>query len=66
MIELVFTACTILGSCHNERLQFAEPSVNVFQCMRYGQSALAQWSNDHPGHLIKHWRCQKSGLTAKA
>lgn len=68
MIEIVFSACTILGACKQERLTFmAQPGeLTVFSCAKYGQGHLAKWAGEHPGHLIKSWRCRPAGLQAKA
>lgn len=68
MIEIVFTACTLIGSCSNERLTFmAQPGeISVFSCAKYGQGHLSKWAGEHPGHTIKRWRCQSARLEAKA
>jgi len=68
MIEIVFTACTILGACKQDRLTFiAQPGeLSVFACAKYGQAHLSKWGSEHPGHLIQRWRCQPARLAAKA
>lgn len=68
MIEIIFTACTLIGSCKQDRLTFiAQPGeLSVFACAKYGQGHLSKWAWEHPGHTIKRWRCQPARLEAKA
>jgi len=68
MIEIIFSACTIVGACKSERLTFiGQPGeLSVYACAKYGQGHLSKWAGEHPGYLIKRWRCQPARLEAKA
>lgn len=70
MIEIVFTACSILygASCHQERISFAAHpgEISAFSCARYGQWHMAQWAAEHPNHSIHKWTCRPARVEAKA
>ncbi|MEO0359938.1 MAG: hypothetical protein AAF322_02460 [Pseudomonadota bacterium] len=58
MIELLFIACltSAPADCQERRLTFVD--VTPMACMMGAQPELAKWSQSHPGHSIKSWRCQ--------
>ncbi len=59
MIELVVAACLINqpSDCRDVHLTFDAEHVSLHQCMMYGQVELAKWASEHPGYVIKRWRC---------
>lgn len=58
MIELLFVACLASAptDCRERSLVFADVTPN--ECLMGAQPELAKWINQHPGHMIKSWRCQ--------
>ena len=67
MIEILALVCTVLAplQCKNVKLSFIAESVTPFQCMQYGQSELAKWTNEHPGWIIAHgFKCGQAGRVA--
>ena len=65
-IELIASVCSILhgATCKNVTMTFAADQVSHFECMAYGQIALADWSASHPNWTIARWRCAVAGQTA--
>jgi hypothetical protein len=58
MIELIFTACSLLhGMCREEKLVFAEPGLSVYSCAMRGQIELARWVVNHPNWSVVRYRC---------
>ena len=56
-VIMVITACLGTVSCRDYRWQLA-PEVTLLACERQGPLGLAQWAGDHPGLLIRRWRCE--------
>lgn len=58
MLLLILTVCLAKApaTCEQTKLQFVD--VSMIQCMASAAPYLAQWSEDHPGHLIKKYRCE--------
>lgn len=67
MLELVATVCSILATqpCHDISLTFEAEQASVFECMTYGQVALAAWQAEHPNYSFRRWRCGVAGAVAK-
>lgn len=69
MIVIVLTACSILHGAHCREFQLPQftSSATPFECMRYGQKALVDWSAMHPNWSVSRWSCVPgSRLKAKA
>lgn len=62
MIELVFIAClkTAPDQCEEHALRFIANPSPVY-CMIEAPPHLAIWSAEHPGLLVKNWKCQAPG-----
>jgi hypothetical protein len=68
MIEVVALVCSMQAPlrCKDLHLSFAAESVTPQQCMLYGQTELAKWTNEHPGWRISHgFKCGPAGRYAK-
>ncbi|MEJ1160035.1 hypothetical protein [Prosthecomicrobium sp. N25] len=59
MIELIVTACLAANpaECRDIRLGSVEGIVDQIQCRKMGQIESARWIGEHPGYVIKMWRC---------
>jgi len=71
MIEIVFSACTLLAGpvCEEKRIVFAETgSITPFACAMYGQVAIAKWVRRHPSWSVGEggYTCRPYKMTAKA
>ena len=68
MLEIVFAACSLLqAQCREVHLTFASDSVSHFECMLYGQSAIAQWTISNPNWSPKRgYRCGRTNNFARA
>ncbi|MFJ5488713.1 hypothetical protein ACIKTA_14410 [Hansschlegelia beijingensis] len=40
--------------CREERIEFTGPAM---ACLVQVQSVLVEWGQDHPGWLVKSWKC---------
>jgi hypothetical protein len=58
MLVLIMTVCSLSSPdrCDEARLQFAA-EVSLMQCMTSAQPYIAQWADQHPGELVRRWRC---------
>ena len=64
MLQLFFTACTMVGVCQEVRQTYQSTDVTLFQCMLYGQSEMAKWMELHPGYyLVGRWSCGKPDVS---
>jgi hypothetical protein len=68
MLELVFTACSLLqgASCKQVSLTYSMESVSLIQCMTGAQPVIAAWVREHPNWTVAKWSCRPAGLYAKA
>lgn len=66
MIELIASVCSIVhgATCHDVTLTFEADHVSHFECIAYGQLALAEWRDSHPNWTVAKWRCGVAGQTA--
>lgn len=61
MLALLFTACTMLASgeeCKLNKLTITQAE-NAMQCMIFAQASLSIWLEEHPGSRIQSWKCAK-------
>jgi len=65
VIELAFTACSIVqgARCFEKTLLFSD--VSLITCQTQGQQPLADWRNKHPNFTIGRWQCRPAGQFAK-
>jgi len=68
MIELVLSVCLIQApaTCKDVKLSYMADRVTPQQCMMYGQSEIAKWTEGHPKWRVKKWSCGRAGVLAKA
>ena len=67
-IEVIFMACSLLNGqqCREVHLGFYSESLSHFECMLYGQSAIAKWTMDNPNWILKRgYKCGRAGQFAK-
>ena len=60
MLQIAFVVCSLLhgGECRDIALSFhSEKQASPFECMLYGQLAIAKWQREHP-----NWQ-KKGGYT---
>jgi len=59
MIEIVLSVCMIdtPDRCKDVRLSYMAETVTPFECMMYGQSEIAKWTEGHPNWKISKWSC---------
>lgn len=62
MIEILLTACTLLGQCQTVKLPI-DPTLprTPYVCGFYGQLATKDWMDRHPGYYPKRLRCGPAG-----
>lgn len=41
--------------CREERIEFSGP---VMACLVQAQTVIVEWGEDHPGWLVKSWKCR--------
>ena len=58
VLELVLVVClsTAPGRCQTIYLREDEPG-NMVQCLFSGARQAAQWAEEPPGYVVKHWSC---------
>ena len=69
MIEIWFIACSLLAGqqCRDVHLTFYSDNLTPFECMHYGQSAIAKWTMENPNWILKRgYKCGRAGQFAKA
>lgn len=82
MIEVIVLACSIVqGALCKEFTLYFNPSAKYgvvneetvsevpatpMVCNRYGQIAISQWAAGNSNWSLKKWRCNRTGLQAKA
>lgn len=58
MIELMLLVC-LAGQpdkCEDIYLASDGPT-DIMQCLYGGQQRAVQWAREHPGYVVKRWRC---------
>ena len=67
MIEIVLMVCMIddPAKCKDVRLSYMADAVTPQQCMMYGQSEIAKWTEGHPTWKIQRWSCGQARQVAK-
>jgi hypothetical protein len=68
MLELIFTACSVLSaqSCREVALIYSMEDVSLMQCQMSGQYAIAEWTIANPNWITGRWQCRVAGRYAKA
>lgn len=58
MIELVLIACLLKdpSRCEQHYIPTAE-TMGLMECVVTGQFRAVQWHQQHPGWVIRRWRC---------
>ena len=58
MIELPLLVCLAAqpDRCQEVYLRQDGP-VDIMQCLFNGQKQAIQWGEEHPGYVVKRWRC---------
>ena len=67
MIELIITACLLMGSCQEVRLTYDAHDVSLMTCTMFGQMEAARWQRQHQEWRVRRWRCdvaRSDGLRA--
>ena len=67
MIELVLSVCFVAdpARCKDVHLTYVAHSVSLHQCMLYGQTEAAKWSEGNPNWRIQKWACGNTRQVAK-
>lgn len=67
MIEIVMSVCLIDAPdrCKDVRLSYMAESVTPFECMMYGQTEMAKWTEGNPNWKIAKWKCGAARQIAK-
>jgi hypothetical protein len=58
LVDLILLACALTNpsACHEYHVLF-QSSGSLRSCVMKAEPYLAQWAGEHPGLLIKRWRC---------
>ncbi|MET0943702.1 MAG: hypothetical protein ABWY13_20335 [Mesorhizobium sp.] len=58
LVDLVLTVCLTANptNCHDEHLYFQSRG-SLVQCMSLAPPEIAKWSQTHPRHSVKRWKC---------
>ena len=58
MLQLVLIVCLMAkpDRCEEVYLAMQAPG-SMMQCMVDGQKQAAEWLEEHPGYVLKRWRC---------
>ncbi len=67
MIELVLSVCFVAdpARCKDVHLTYMEGNATPHQCVFYGQSEIAKWSEGNPNWRIEKWKCGAAKQVAK-
>ena len=67
MLEVIAMVCALDApeKCKDVHLNFDADQMTGYQCLFYGQSELAKWTEDHPKWRIARWSCVPAGQVAK-
>jgi len=59
LIELLFTACSILHptECREVNFQFIDQGGSLAQCMQQAPPYMARWASEHEDLRVVRWRC---------
>lgn len=57
MLELVLVACLLKDPGHCEAHRLPLEPMGVVECMVTSQQHMVRWVSDHPGWLVRRWRC---------
>jgi hypothetical protein len=57
MIELIITACLLMGGCEEFRLSYDAQEVSLMTCTIFGQAEVARWQQQHADWQVRRWRC---------
>ena len=58
MIELMLLVCLMAQPDRCEEIYLREEGpVSMMQCLFNGPKQAARWAEDHPGYVVKRWRC---------
>lgn len=58
MWEVLFTLCTLNGSCIERRIPvYQETPISVYQCTVIAQAEIAIICERYPGYGLKRWSC---------
>ncbi len=62
MVELVILACLVKEPerCERFDVPFFAPT-HMMECLFKAQIFMGQWSEAHPGWVVKRWRCEHPG-----
>jgi hypothetical protein len=65
MIELIFTACSILNGAQCHEVKMVYQDVSLMTCMMQGQQPIADWKNTHPNwSVMGKYSCRPAGMYA--
>ncbi|HEX2525120.1 MAG TPA: hypothetical protein VHL31_02320 [Geminicoccus sp.] len=57
MIELVITACLLIGNCKEVTFTYDAHEVSLMTCTLFGQAEAARWQQQHADWQVRRWRC---------
>lgn len=68
MIEIVLSVClmSVPVQCRDVTLPMMVDNASPYQCMTMGQIEASKWSAEHPGWVLKGWRCAPYRQSAAA
>lgn len=57
MFELLLLVCLAKEPARCEEIYLAPEGGGMMQCLANGQFQATRWAEEHPGYVVKRWRC---------
>lgn len=65
VIELIFTACSIVQGAHCREVSLVYSDISLITCATQAQQPIADWMLTHPNWTVSRWQCRPAGQYAR-